>query len=82
MDLAILGADPESFWQYEENIRKEYAWVSESSFRKPRRIEILRGFLNRKYIYYHEEYRGMFEQKARLNLKQAVAKLSDMKKGR
>lgn len=76
VDLSILGADPEFFWRYEENIRKEYAWVPESMFRL-KRAEILRSFLNREYIYYHTQYRGMFEEKARSNLKQAVAKLSD-----
>ncbi|HET9913128.1 MAG TPA: hypothetical protein VFQ13_14630 [Anaerolineales bacterium] len=76
VDLSILGADPETFWRYEENIRKEYAWVPESLFRS-KRAEILRSFLNREYIYYHKQYRGMFEEKARSNLKQAVAKLSD-----
>ena len=76
VDLSILGADPEVFWRYEENIRKEYAWVPESLFRL-KRAEILRSFLNREYIYYHTQYRGMFEEKARSNLKQAVAKLSD-----
>lgn len=76
VDLSILGADPESFWQYEENIRKEYAWVPEDLFRRTR-TGILRGFLNRQSIYYHRPYRQRFEEKARLNLKQAVAKLSD-----
>lgn len=76
VDLSILGTDPEVFWRYEENIRKEYAWVPESLFRL-KRAEILRSFLNREYIYYHTQYRGMFEEKARSNLKQAVAKLSD-----
>jgi predicted metal-dependent HD superfamily phosphohydrolase len=75
VDLSSLGADPETFWQYEDNIRKEYAWVPDGLFRS-RRTEILRSFLNREYIYYHEQYRGMFEGKARFNLKQAVAKLS------
>ena len=74
VDLSILGADPENFWQYEENIRKEYARVPDGLFRS-RRTEILRSFLNREYIYYHKQYRGMFEEKARFNLKQAVAKL-------
>lgn len=78
VDLSILGADPESFWQYEENIRKEYAWVPEDLFRR-RRTGILRGFLNRRSIYYHQQYRQMFEKKARQNLRQAVAKLSDRK---
>lgn len=76
VDLSILGADPESFWLYEANIRKEYAWVPEDLFRS-RRVEILRSFLSRQSIYYHEQCRGMFEEKARSNLKQAVEKLLD-----
>jgi predicted metal-dependent HD superfamily phosphohydrolase len=76
VDLAILGASASAFWRYEENIRKEYAWVPESLFRQ-RRAEILRGFLSRPHIYYHKLYREMFEEKARLNLQQAVAELSE-----
>lgn len=76
VDLSILGANVDAFWRYEENIRKEYAWVPESLFRR-RRAEILRGFLSRSHIYYRKQYKEMFEEKARLNLQQAVAKLSD-----
>jgi predicted metal-dependent HD superfamily phosphohydrolase len=75
VDLSILGREPDVFWRYEENIRKEYAWVPENVFRQ-KRIEILRGFLDRQYIYYHENYRELFEEKARANLQQAIARLS------
>jgi predicted metal-dependent HD superfamily phosphohydrolase len=75
IDLSILGWEPDVFWRYEENIRKEYAWVSENIFRQ-KRIEILHGFLDRQHIYYREKYREMFEEQARTNLKQAIAKLS------
>lgn len=76
VDLSILGRQADVFWHYEQNIRKEYAWVPESLFRE-KRLEILRGFLDRRSIYYHELYRGMFEEKARLNLEQAIARLID-----
>jgi len=76
VDLSILGADPELFWRYERNIRKEYAWIPENLF-KLRRTEILYSFLSCQYIYHHKQYRGMFEEKARFNLKQAVENLSD-----
>jgi predicted metal-dependent HD superfamily phosphohydrolase len=79
IDLSILGAEPDDFWRYEENIRKEYAWVSEYLF-KQKRVEILRGFLDRPHIYYHQQYREMFEEKARVNLKNAIVKLSDSTK--
>ena len=74
VDLSILGRDPTIFWQYEENIRREYAWVPEDVFRRERG-KILRGFLNRQYLYYHKEYRERFERRALANLEQAVARL-------
>src|SRR5687767_3229928 len=74
VDLSILGREEDVFWIYEENIRKEYAWVPESQFRQ-RRMEILRGFLDCHHIYYHEKFRERFEESARLNLKQAIARL-------
>ena len=76
VDLSILGRENSVFWRYEENIRKEYAWVPDDLFRQ-RRIEILSGFLNRPYLYYHQEYRARFEEQARVNLTQAIARLSD-----
>lgn len=75
VDLSIFGAETEAFWRYEENIRKEYAWVPENLFRH-RRTEILSSFLSRPYIYYHRQVREVFEEKARFHLKQAIAKLS------
>jgi predicted metal-dependent HD superfamily phosphohydrolase len=78
VDLSILGREPDFFWQYEENIRKEYAWVSESLFRE-KRIEVLQSFLDRQYIYYHQIYRNRFEEKARVNIEQAILKLRDIR---
>jgi predicted metal-dependent HD superfamily phosphohydrolase len=75
IDLSILGREANVFWQYEANIRKEYAWVPEAVFRR-RRAEILQGFLDRRYIYYHENYRHIFETTARVNLGQAILRLS------
>ena len=75
VDLSILGRDSAVFWQYEENIRKEYAWVPDNVFRRER-VKILQSFLDRPHIYYHGEYREMFEVRARMNLEQAIARLS------
>ena len=74
VDLSILGREAEVFWQYEENIRKEYTWVPEDVFRRER-VKILRGFLARQHIYYHREYRERFEARTRANLEQAIARL-------
>jgi predicted metal-dependent HD superfamily phosphohydrolase len=76
VDLSILGREERAFAGYERNIRKEYAWVPEDVFRKTR-TDILRGFLNRQPIYYHEVYRKKFEEQARANIKQAIIRLSD-----
>jgi predicted metal-dependent HD superfamily phosphohydrolase len=74
VDLSILGREAADFWRYEENIRKEYAWVPEDVFQRER-VKILRGFLERQHIYYHREYRERFEARARSNLEQAIARL-------
>jgi predicted metal-dependent HD superfamily phosphohydrolase len=75
VDLSILGREADVFWLYEENIRKEYSWVPEPAFRQ-KRVEILSSFLNRPSIYFHKAYQERFEQTARANLKQAIAKLA------
>jgi len=75
IDLSILGREADVYWQYENNIRKEFAWVPESVFRE-KRIEILQGFLDRQYIYSHQTYRDMFERRARQNLQHTITKLS------
>ena len=74
MDLSILGREAEVYWRYEEDIRKEYAWVSEDLFQR-KRVRILRGFLDRPHIYYHREFREWFEGRARTKLGQAIARL-------
>ncbi|HEX6270769.1 MAG TPA: hypothetical protein VFZ43_11065 [Anaerolineales bacterium] len=79
VDLSILGREPHIFWRYEKNIRKEYAWVPEDLFRQ-KRIEVLRGLLGRRSIYYHEEYREQYESRARVNVEQAIELLSDATK--
>jgi predicted metal-dependent HD superfamily phosphohydrolase len=75
VDLSILGREQDEFWQYEENIRKEYAWVPDPLFRR-RRIEILSRFLERPQLYYHQQFKARFEERARDNLRRAIARLS------
>ena len=50
IDLAILGADPARFAQYEAQVREEYAWVPDSVYRQ-KRAAILQQFLGRDRIY-------------------------------
>jgi predicted metal-dependent HD superfamily phosphohydrolase len=72
-DLAILGAPPPEFERYEQQIRREYFWVPEPTFRE-RRTAILRRFLERSYIYQTPEFRHL-ETPARLNLAHALSRL-------
>jgi predicted metal-dependent HD superfamily phosphohydrolase len=71
IDLAILGAGPERFAEYERQIRAEYAHVPEPLFRS-KRGEILRGFLARPAIYGTAAFRQRFEATARRNLQGAL----------
>jgi predicted metal-dependent HD superfamily phosphohydrolase len=74
VDLAILGADPERFDEYQVEVRAEYAWVPGPLFRHKRR-EVLAGFLARPAIYSTPGFRARFEAQARANLDRAIAGL-------
>jgi predicted metal-dependent HD superfamily phosphohydrolase len=74
IDLAILGASPERFAEYELQIRAEYAWVPEAEFRQ-KRGAILQSFLNHHPIYHTPSIREQREQPARRNLAQAIKTL-------
>jgi predicted metal-dependent HD superfamily phosphohydrolase len=74
IDLAILGAEPERFDEYEVQVRQEYAWVPGPLFRRKRR-EILEGFLARPRLYTTEWFHQRFEARARDNLRRSLARL-------
>jgi predicted metal-dependent HD superfamily phosphohydrolase len=76
VDLSILGAMPQRFAEYEEQIRQEYAFVPEDVFRQ-KRGEILRGFLGRPFIYSTPHFQATLEARARDNLRLAIAGLTD-----
>lgn len=71
IDLAILGALPERFAQYEQQIREEYAYVPGWLFRRKRKA-ILRSFLNRPRLYGTAHFHAELDQRARINLALAV----------
>jgi predicted metal-dependent HD superfamily phosphohydrolase len=73
IDLAILGAPPARFAEYERQIRIEYAHVPSELF-EPRRREVLSGFLARDPIYLTASMRAQLEQVAHSNLAQAIAR--------
>jgi predicted metal-dependent HD superfamily phosphohydrolase len=74
-DLAILGAEPERFFEYEGQVRQEYAWVAENVFRA-RRAGILRGFLERPFIFSTDLFRARYERRARENISQSLEALT------
>jgi predicted metal-dependent HD superfamily phosphohydrolase len=72
IDLAILGASPARFDQYEAQIRHEYRWVPELVFRN-RRAELLGKFLARARIYTTDYFYTRLESAARENLNRSLA---------
>ena len=66
-DLAILGSPRERYRDYAEAIRFEYSWVPDDVFRAAR-DGVLRGFLDKTFIYGTEEMRRRFEDQARDNI--------------
>ena len=76
VDLSILGRPSEQFWEYERQIREEYAWVEKTVF-AAKRAEILDRFLARERIYQTELFFQRMEAQARANLRASVQRLRD-----
>ncbi|RWB02584.1 hypothetical protein [Mesorhizobium sp.] len=74
MDLAILGAPPDAFDDYEQAVRREYGWVEEPMWRAGRSA-VLKGFLARPHIFHTEEFRQRFEAQARQNMARSLEAL-------
>jgi predicted metal-dependent HD superfamily phosphohydrolase len=72
IDLAILGADPERFAEYDAQVRAEYAWVPWPIYGIKRR-QVLQGFLQRSAIYATPYFHARLEQQARTNLHRSLA---------
>lgn len=73
-DLSILGAPPARFEEYESQVRREYAWVPDTTFRA-RRAAILEQFLARPHIFCTMPFRERYESQARRNLVQSLTAL-------
>lgn len=74
IDLAILGAAPAQFQQYEQQVRQEYAWVPLATFCQ-KRAALLQQFLERPVIYETLYFQERFEANARHNLHRSIANL-------
>jgi predicted metal-dependent HD superfamily phosphohydrolase len=71
IDLAILGANPPRFAEYEQQIRDEYHWVPGFMFRR-KRGQFLASLLARPRIYHTDFFRARLEAAARRNLQTAL----------
>jgi predicted metal-dependent HD superfamily phosphohydrolase len=74
IDLAILGADPSRYDEFERDVRREYRWVPGIVYRS-KRAAILQSFLDRPRIYHSEPAYERFEGNARTNLSGAIRSL-------
>jgi len=74
IDLSILGKGPTRFWEYEAQIREEYAWVPREVYAE-KRCEILQRFLDRERVYLTEPFFEKYEASMRFNLAVAIEKL-------
>lgn len=73
-DLAVLGATPEVYRDYCEEVRQEYRLVPELLYKRGRR-KVLLHFLNFEHLYHTPFFRENYEKQARLNLKSELERL-------
>merc|ERR1712224_876376 len=66
-DLAILGEQEEIYKTYSKNIRNEYIHVQSPVFEQ-KRAEVMHKFLDRKQLYFSNEFKQQFEKMARQNV--------------
>lgn len=74
VDLAILGAAPARFDEYERQVRAEYAHVPEAAFRAGR-ARVLAGFLARPRLYATQPFHDALDAPARANIGRSLAAL-------
>ena len=71
IDLAILGASPGRFAEYDQQVRAEYSWVPALIYGFKRK-QVLQSFLHRPQIYATAFFQERLEQQARDNLRQVA----------
>jgi len=70
-DLKILARDWNEYQIYFEQIRKEYSIYPDFLY-KPGRAKALKHFLENEFIFQTEEFRNLFEEKARKNIENEI----------
>ena len=76
IDMAILGYSPAEFNEYEANIRREYAFASDSEY-KEGRCHFLYTLLARESIFKTSHFYKKYEAAARINIKRLIECLNN-----
>ena len=74
-DLKILARDWNEYQIYFEQIRKEYSIYPDFLY-KPGRAKALKHFLENEFIFQTEEFRKLYEEKARVNIEKEILLLT------
>ena len=74
-DLKILARDWEDYKIYFEQIRKEYR-IYPNFLYKPGRAKALKHFLENEFIFQTDEFRNLYEKKARNNIEKEISLLT------
>jgi predicted metal-dependent HD superfamily phosphohydrolase len=74
-DLKILAKDWNDYQIYFNQIRKEYRIYPDFLY-NPGRKKALEHFLENEYIFQTEEFRRLFEEKARINIEKEISLLA------
>jgi predicted metal-dependent HD superfamily phosphohydrolase len=73
-DLKILARDWNEYQIYFDQIRKEYKIYPDFLY-KPGRAKALKHFLENEFIFQTYEFRGLYEEKARMNIEKEISLL-------
>ncbi|OIV39736.1 HD domain-containing protein [Flavobacterium johnsoniae] len=77
-DLKILAKDWNDYKIYFEQIRKEYRIYPDFLY-KPGRAKALKHFLENEFIFHTDEFRSLYEEKARINIEKEIRILEGKK---
>ena len=75
IDLSILGSPDERFERYDQDVRKEYAWVPGFRYQEAR-AQVLQSFLDQPRLHHGEHAVALLEAQARINLAAALSRLA------
>jgi predicted metal-dependent HD superfamily phosphohydrolase len=77
-DLKVLARDWDNYKIYFEQIRKEYRIYPDFLY-KPGRVKALKHFLENEFIFQTDEFRNLYEEKARVNIEREISTLEHKK---